>query len=217
MAIYEWQLLIFRMKLVSCLMKYIPFIIFLFLVSCSVSNNPLRKEIKGLQKGTIKDDTSYVYALPYEAGTKHRIIQGYFGPFSHKERAALDFKMKRGTKILAAREGVVVRVKEDGDRGGWNKKYRPYGNNIVIQHPDGSRSGYWHLQFNGALVNVGDTVQKGQVIGLSGKTGYTATPHLHFLVWRSSGGQWQQIATRFQTTDGIKYLRGWKKYQSPAK
>lgn len=186
------------------------------LCSCAVSNNPLRKEIKGLQKGTIKDDTSYVYALPYEAGTKHRIIQGYFGPFSHKERAALDFKMKRGTKILAAREGVVVRVKEDGDRGGWNKKYRPYGNNIVIQHPDGSRSGYWHLQFNGALVSVGDTVQKGQVIALSGKTGYTATPHLHFLVWRSSGGQWQQVATRFQTTSGIKYLRGWKKYQSPA-
>lgn len=187
------------------------------LCSCAVSNNPLRKEIKGLQKGTIKDDTSYVYALPYEAGTKHRIIQGYFGPFSHKERAALDFKMKRGTKILAAREGVVVRVKEDGDRGGWNKKYRPYGNNIVIQHPDGSRSGYWHLQFNGALVSVGDTIQKGQVIALSGKTGYTATPHLHFLVWRSSGGQWQQIATRFQTADGVKYLRGWKKYQSPAK
>lgn len=187
------------------------------LCSCTVSNNPLRKEIKGLQKGTIKDDTSYVYALPYEAGTKHRIIQGYFGPFSHKERAALDFKMKRGTKILAAREGVVVRVKEDGDRGGWNKKYRPYGNNIVIQHPDGSRSGYWHLQFNGALVSVGDTVQKGQVIALSGKTGYTATPHLHFLVWRSSGGQWQQVATRFQTSNGIKYLRGWKKYQSPAK
>lgn len=186
------------------------------LCSCAVSNNPLRKEIKGLQKGTIKDDTSYVYALLYEAGTKHRIIQGYFGPFSHKERAALDFKMKRGTKILAAREGVVVRVKEDGDRGGWNKKYRPYGNNIVIQHPDGSRSGYWHLQFNGALVSVGDTVQKGQVIALSGKTGYTATPHLHFLVWRSSGGQWQQVATRFQTTSGIKYLRGWKKYQSPA-
>lgn len=186
------------------------------LCSCAVSNNPLRKEIKGLQKGTVKDDTSYVYALPYEAGTKHRIIQGYFGPFSHKERAALDFKMKRGTKILAAREGVVVRVKEDGDRGGWNKKYRPFGNNIVIQHPDGSRSGYWHLQFNGALVSVGDTVQKGQVIALSGKTGYTATPHLHFLVWRSSGGQWQQVATRFQTTNGIKYLRGWKKYQSPA-
>lgn len=182
--------------------------------SCAVSNNPLRKEIKLLQKGKLKDDTSYVYGLPYESGTAHRIIQGYFGPFSHKERAALDFKMPRGTKIVAIREGVVVRVKEDGDRGGWNKKYRPYGNNIVIQHPDGTRAGYWHLQFNGALVNVGDTVQKGQVIALSGKTGYTATPHLHLLVWRSDRGNWQQVGTRFQTSKGVKYLRGWKKYKN---
>lgn len=185
------------------------------LVACSVSKNPLRKEVKLLQKGIIHDDTSYVYALPYEPGTTHRLVQGYFGPFSHKERAALDFKMKRGTPITAAREGVVIRVKEDGDRGGWNKKYRPYGNNIVIQHPDGSRAGYWHLQKDGALVNVGDSVKKGQVIALSGKTGYAALPHLHFLVWSfDKNGQWQQVATRFQTSKGIKYLRGWKKYRS---
>jgi murein DD-endopeptidase MepM/ murein hydrolase activator NlpD len=188
----------------------------LFYMSCSVSKNPLRKQIKLLQKGIIKDDTSYVYSLPYEAGTQHRIVQGYFGPLSHKERAALDFKMKRGTKILAARGGVVVRVKEDGDRGGWNKKYRPYGNNIVIQHEDGTRAGYWHLQFNGAFVNVGDTVQQGQLIALSGKTGYAAMPHLHFLVWRnSSDGRWEQVATRFRTSKGILYLKGWKKYKAP--
>lgn len=192
----------------------IALLIIVTLGSCAASNNPLRKEIKLLQKGKLKDDTSYVYGLPYETGTSHRIIQGYFGPFSHQERAALDFKMARGTKILAIREGVVVRVKEDGDRGGWNRKYRPYGNNIVIQHPDGTRAGYWHLQHNGALVNVGDTVQKGQVIALSGKTGYTATPHLHLLVWRSDRGNWQQIATRFQTSKGVKYLRGWKKYKN---
>jgi murein DD-endopeptidase MepM/ murein hydrolase activator NlpD len=182
--------------------------------SCVVSDNPLRREIKLLQKGKLKDDSSYVYGLPFEPGTSHRVIQGYFGPFSHQERAALDFKMARGTNILAIREGVVVRVKEDGDRGGWNRKYRPYGNNIVIQHPDGTRAGYWHLQHNGALVSVGDTVKKGQVIALSGKTGYTATPHLHLLVWRSDRGNWQQIATRFQTSKGIKYLRGWKKYRN---
>ena len=97
-------------------MKTIWIFLTLFITGCSVSNNPLRKEIKLLQKGVIKDDSSYVYALPYEEGTKHRLVQGYFGPFSHKERAALDFKMKRGTRITAAREGVVVRVKEDGDR-----------------------------------------------------------------------------------------------------
>jgi murein DD-endopeptidase MepM/ murein hydrolase activator NlpD len=193
-------------------------VVFVILLnSCTASKNPLRKEIKLLQKGIIKDDTSYVYSLPYEAGTSHRVVQGYFGPFSHRERAALDFKMKRGTRILAARGGVVVRVKEDGDRGGWNKKYRPYGNNVVIQHADGSRAGYWHLQHNGVLVNVGDTVKQGQAIALSGKTGYAALPHLHFIVWITDGkGQWKQLATRFQTTDGIKYLRGWKKYRKPA-
>jgi len=192
-----------------------PILIFCcFLAGCSVSNNPLRKEVKQLQKGTIKDDTSFVYSLPYEAGESHLIVQGYFGIFSHKERAALDFKMKRGTNIVAVRDGVVIRVKEDGSKGGWSRKYRSQGNNIVIQHSDNSRSGYWHLQKDGALVKVGDTVRQGQIIGLSGKTGYAATPHLHFIVWKSNSRGWQQVATRFQTSKGIKYLRSWKKYKS---
>lgn len=176
----------------------------------------MRKEVKQLQKGIITDDTSYVYTLPYEAGKKYRIVQGYFGAYSHKERAALDFKMKRGTNIAAIRDGVVVRVKEDGDKGGWAKKYRPYGNNVVIQHSDGSRAGYWHLQKDGALVNVGDTVKQGQIIALSGKTGYAAMPHLHLLVWvYDKNGRWQQVATRFQTSKGIKYLRSLKRYRKP--
>lgn len=202
-------------------MKLPLLLIILLLSACSVSKNPLRKQVKQLQKGIIKDDTSYIYALPYEEGKTFRVIQGYFSRFTHKERAALDFNMKRGTKICAAREGVVVRVKEDGKKGGLDKKYRADGNNIVIQHPDGSRAGYWHLQYNGALVNVGDTVKKGQVIALSGKTGYAFNPHLHFLVWRSipvgentnrGSGGWQQVPTRFQTSKGVKYLRGWRRY-----
>lgn len=204
-----------RSNFMRSLFRILP-ILFLLCTGCAVSKNPLRKEIKLLQKGRLTDDTSYIYALPFEKGNAHRLVQGYFGPFSHKERAALDFKMKRGTRIAAAREGVVIRVKEDGDRGGWNRKYRPYGNNIIIQHPDGSRAGYWHLQHNGALVNVGDTVQRGQVIGLSGKTGYAAMPHLHFLVWTfDQNRRWSQVATRFQTSRGVRYLRGWKKYRRP--
>jgi len=186
------------------------------LAGCAGTKNPLRKEIKQLQRGDIKDDTSYVYALPYEAGKKYCIVQGYFGPFSHQERAALDFKMKRGTRICAARGGLVIRVKEDGDKGGWSRKYRPFGNHIVIQHDDGSRAGYWHLKLNGALVNVGDTVSRGQVIGLSGKTGYAAMPHLHFMVWSfDKNRNWKQVPTRFETVRGILYPRGWKKYRRP--
>lgn len=180
--------------------------------SCAVSNNPQRSQIRKLQKGIIKEDTSFVYTLPFEKDKKHLLAQGYFSHFSHKERAALDFKMKRGTPVCAARDGVVVRVKEDGDKGGWNKKYRPYGNVIVIQHADGSRAGYWHLQYNGALVNMGDSIKQGQVIGLSGKTGYTLFPHLHFIVWRFNNNQWLQVATRFKTSKGIRYLRPLRKY-----
>ena len=185
-----------------------------FFVGCAVSNNPLRKEVKQLQKGVIKDDTSFVYLLPFENDNSHLLVQGYFGIFSHKERAALDFKMKRGTNIVAVRDGIVIRVKEDGSKGGWSKKYRSQGNNIVIQHSDNSRSGYWHLQKDGALVKVGDTVKQGQVIGLSGKTGYAAMPHLHFIVWKNDSRGWQQVATRFQTSKGIKYLRPWKWYRN---
>ncbi len=134
---------------------------------------------------------------------------------THKERAALDFNLRRGDTILAAREGVVTRVKEDGKKGGLNKKYRSEGNNIVIQHPDGSRAGYWHLQHRGAMVKQGDSIQKGQPIALAGKTGYAFVPHLHFLVWKFEKGQWQQIPTRFSTQKGVLYLRAWKKYKQP--
>jgi murein DD-endopeptidase MepM/ murein hydrolase activator NlpD len=191
------------------------FLLVLALSSCYVSQNPLREQTRLLRKGKLVDDSSYVYSLPYESGKRYRMIQGYFSSFSHRERAALDFKMKRGTKICAARGGVVVRVKEDGDRGGWNRKYRRYGNNIIIEHEDGTRAGYWHLQKDGALVAVGDTVQQGQVIGLSGKTGYAALPHLHFMVWKSDADGWQQVPTRFETKRGIRYLKGMKRYARP--
>ena len=187
-------------------------LLLLLLSACSVSKNPLRKQVKLLQKGIIKDDTSFVYHLPYETNKKRLLVQGYFSKYSHKNRAALDFKMRRGTVITAARNGVVIRVKEDGTKGGWNKKYRPDGNVVVIEHADGSRAGYWHLQFNGVLVNVGDTVKQNQPIALSGKTGYTLFPHLHFLVWRTNNNQWQQVATRFKTSKGIRYLRPMRKY-----
>ena len=197
-------------------LKYISsFFLPLFLLACSVSKNPQRREIKLLQKGIIKDDTSFVYQLPYEENKTHLLVQGYFSMYTHKHRAALDFKMKKGTKICAARAGKVVGMKEDGNKGGSNIKYRPDGNYIIILHEDSSRTGYWHLQHNGVFVNLGDTVKQGQVIGLSGRTGYSYFPHLHFIVWKpDKKGQWKQIGTRFQTQKGILYLRPFRFYRN---
>ena len=205
--------MLYYLKLWSLKLKLILFASLLILTGCVATNSSQRKEVKYLQKGKIKDDTSYVYELPYEQGTKHLIVQGYYSSYSHKNRIAIDFKMKRGTKVLAARSGVVVRLKEDGDKGGLNKKYRQQANMVVIQHDDGTRAGYWHLQQNGVLVNMGDTVKQGQPIALSGKTGYSALPHLHFLVWTNKNNQWQQIPTRFRTASGDKYLRPFRTYK----
>lgn len=175
----------------------------------------MRSQIRQLQKGIVKEDTSYVYNLPYAKNSSHYLAQGYFSPFSHKNRAALDFKMKRSTPFYAARGGVILRVKENGNKGGWNKRYRAEGNFIIVQHADSSRAGYWHLQQNGASVNIGDTIEPGQLIGYSGKTGYALFPHLHFIVWRfDMAGQWQQTATRFKTSKGIVYLRPLRRYRN---
>ena len=182
--------------------------------SCSVSKDPQRKTARLLQKGKIKEDTSWVYHLPYKEGTSHLVIQGYFSRFSHKNRAAIDFKMRKGTEVYAARDGVVIRMVKHNNKGGWNRKYRQYANMIVIQHSDGTRAGYWHLKQDGAFVNVGDTVRTGELIGLSGKTGYSATPHLHFMVWKNTNGNWQQVPTRFLTKKGAKYLRPLRWYRN---
>lgn len=183
-------------------------------MACSALKDPQKRQLKLLQKGRIKEDTSYVYWLPYAEGTSKRVVQGYFSSYTHKNRPALDFKMKPGTPIHAARDGIVIRVEESNDKGGLKRAYRQWANLIVIQHNDGSRAGYWHLQQNGSMVNVGDTVQKGKLIGLSGNTGFTAFPHLHFIVWRSGGGTWRPIGSRFLTDKGILYVRPFRKYRS---
>ena len=92
-------------------MQKFAIIILLFLFTgCSVSKNPLRKKVKLLQNGGAKDDTSYVYALPFEERKKFRVIQGYFSHFTHKERAALDFNMKREIGRASCRERVCYPV-----------------------------------------------------------------------------------------------------------
>ena len=68
---------------------------------------------------------------------------------------------------------------------------------------------------DGAMVNAGDTVKTGQSIGLSGNTGYSAFPHLHFEVQGYDvTGNYKQLATRFRTNKGVIYLRPGKFYRA---
>jgi Peptidase family M23 len=182
----------------------------LFIVLPIITFAQQKNEIRKLQKGLIKEDSSFVYWLPYKENTKQLMVQGYLTKHSHKTLIANDFKMKMETIICAARSGIVINVMEESNIGGLKDKENHW-NYIVILHNDSSEALYGHLQYQGAIVKIGDTVLQGQQIGLSGNTGYSAFPHLHFQVFNKEG---QQIPVRFFTKKGNIYLKQMRLYKS---
>jgi murein DD-endopeptidase MepM/ murein hydrolase activator NlpD len=156
-------------------------------------------------KDAVHDD-DHLYSLPYASEKSYRVLQGYGSHFSHTglEEFAVDFDMPVGTPVYAARGGVVARVEESNTRGCWEDGCGRYANYIVILHSDGTTGEYYHLQQDGAIVEIGDSVTQGQLIGYSGDTGHTTMPHLHFAVYRAtSWGNTQSIPVRFESADGI--------------
>jgi len=145
-------------------------------------------------------DLNAVYLLPWAHGTKQRLGQGYFGRTTHQGLYALDFELGEGTPVYAARDGVVIKVKQDSDRGGLMSADAQDGNLIEILHDDASWAIYAHLQYHGSEVQVGQHVRAGERIGLSGATGLASGPHLHFAVYRAAWDGPKTFATVFQTS-----------------
>jgi murein DD-endopeptidase MepM/ murein hydrolase activator NlpD len=126
-------------------------------------------------------------SLPFPKGRHYNVIQGYNGKHSHNmdkySRYAIDFNLKKNDTICAADSGVVVGVIKDYSYGGDDKRLLLHANLITIYHPhSGLFTQYCHLVHDGSLVALGNKVQLGQPIGLSGETGFTDTEHLHFNV-----------------------------------
>jgi len=93
-------------------------------------------------------------------------------PFTGKQdfHKGLDFAGKQGSEVIAVGDGVVS----------WAGIKSGYGKLIEINHGNGYTTRYGHNQ--GFMVNVGDTVKKGQQIALMGSTGRSTGPHVHFEV-----------------------------------
>jgi murein DD-endopeptidase MepM/ murein hydrolase activator NlpD len=117
-------------------------------------------------------------------------LSSFFGvrtdPFTGRlaHHNGVDVAGKLGSNILAVAAGVVT----------WSGGRLGYGNLVEINHGNGYVTRYGHNQKN--LVQVGDTVKKGQILALMGSTGRSTGPHVHFEVLRDG-----------RVVDPVQYVR----------
>jgi murein DD-endopeptidase MepM/ murein hydrolase activator NlpD len=120
---------------------------------------------------------------PVNLNSFGKCCQGAGGQASHTKSLhwSYDFLLPVGTPILSACDGVVVAAVDSFVGGGTDIKYKARANYVVVRHErDGLYSRYYHLQPNSLAVKRGERIQAGTALGLSGCTGYTTGPHLHF-------------------------------------
>lgn len=158
-----------------------------------------------------KYDTLYNYDLPFLKGKRYKILQGQNTNFTHKgitAKYAIDFKMNTGQTVCAMKEGVVIAIKQDSNKGGRSKKYFKDANYVMIYHTDGLFTQYVHLKKNGVLVKKGDIVKKGQPIAHSGNTGMSTEPHLHFGVFKATPNGFVSIPYLLDSIPTKRYKKG---------
>ncbi len=149
--------------------------------------------------------------LPFDE-RRFSVGQAPEGRFSHRDaenRYAVDFTLPEGTPVLAARTGRVTRVQSGFSGNGLAPRDRERANYVRITHDDGSMALYAHLLQDGVMVREGQYVGAGQRIALSGNTGYSTAPHLHFSVQVQQGTDLRSIPVRIVTPRGeLHYPKG---------
>ena len=129
-----------------------------------------------IERGTIIPPT---YIKPINGGRKTSNYGWRWGRL-HK---GVDWGIPTGTKIFASSGGTVVRADYNG----------AYGLCVLISHPDGRMTRYAHC--SKLLVSAGQSVKQGETIALSGNTGRSTGPHLHF-----------EIIINGSAVDPLKYI-----------
>jgi len=122
--------------------------------------------VKAVKKATpawVKPVTAYALSASFNQGG---------AMWAHKH-SGQDFAVPVGTPVKAAGAGTVVKAGPNGGGDG-----PAYGNAIVVKHANGTYSQYAHL--SKIKVHIGQKVLVGQQIALSGNTGNSSGPHLHF-------------------------------------
>ena len=125
-------------------------------------------DMSGMPKSVVIDlvDSLTCYHCPYQ-GTVHP--HGKYGPRRRRQHQGVDLPLKTGDPVYATFCGRV-RISQYNKSG--------YGNLVIIRHDNGLETYYGHLSER--MVEPGQWVEAGQIIGLGGSTGRSTGPHLHF-------------------------------------
>tara|TARA_Y100000389_G_scaffold24915_1_gene21641 strand:- start:49 stop:720 length:672 start_codon:yes stop_codon:yes gene_type:complete len=172
-------------------MKKLFLIVILFTSGCSTDEEIICTDSElgvNCQGADYIQNSDSPYVLPWEIGKTFVMGQLNCTDGSHsRERVyaqfAYDIPMPIGTNLVAVQSGKVVGLAEnfeDVKDGVFDESLIDKANYINIEHLDGTRASYVHLTTNGALKSIGDNVIQGEVIALSGNSGWSSRPHLHF-------------------------------------
>ena len=125
-------------------------------------------DMSGMPKSVVIDlvDSLTSYHCPYQGSVHPR---GKYGPRRRRQHQGVDLPLKMGDPVYAAFCGRV-RISQY-NKGG-------YGNLVIVRHDNGLETYYGHLSER--MVQPGQWVEAGQIIGLGGSTGRSTGPHLHF-------------------------------------
>lgn len=120
-----------------------------------------------------KTTLEYLFSEPFMIPLDSKITSNFgngriFNDSVKSYHSGTDFRAAVGTQIVACNDGVVKIAQDRYYAGG----------SVIIDHGGGIYSQYYHL--SEILVEVGDSVKKGDLIALSGATGRVSGPHLHF-------------------------------------
>ena len=154
------------------------------------------------------EEDGYVYRIPIASKQSYKITQSFRGRFSHSKRPsihAVDIAMRFGTEISAAREGTVIWVKDDYHLGGKKAYFRDKANFIKILHKDGTYAVYAHILQGTSTVKAGEKVEVGDKLALSGSSGFSTGPHLHFVIQKNVGMKTESVPFKFFGDNGHSF------------
>lgn len=135
--------------------------------------NRVRDESRRIKRLFLESDKKPLWEGPWIKPVKGPVVS----PFGRRSiingterspHSGVDFKASEGEPVMATNSGIVVFIEECFFSG----------LTVIIEHGGGIQSMYFHL--SKVLADIGQTVKKGEIIGLSGCSGRVTGPHLHF-------------------------------------